>query len=107
MILQKYSEIFCLSDVYRLEICNKICVVVQTLIWYEMFTWKKTVMLIWCLFFIKFSINFFFFNRLLFTEKQDCVYWKMAMEDAIADGLGDNTVGGVNILDKCLLLYVR
>ncbi|XP_052078115.1 arf-GAP with Rho-GAP domain, ANK repeat and PH domain-containing protein 1-like isoform X6 [Mytilus californianus] len=29
---------------------------------------------------------------LLFTEKQDCVYWKMAMEDAIADGLGDNTV---------------
>jgi hypothetical protein len=30
---------------------------------------------------------------MLFTDKQDCVFWRMAIEDAIADALGDNTVG--------------
>jgi hypothetical protein len=30
---------------------------------------------------------------MVFTDKQDCVFWRMAIEDAIADALGDNTVG--------------
>ena len=34
----------------------------------------------------------YFVYRLLFTDKQDCVFWKMAIEEAIADALGDNTV---------------
>ena len=29
---------------------------------------------------------------MLFTDKQDCVFWRMAIEDAIADALGDNTI---------------
>lgn len=41
---------------------------------------------------LTFQSSFFHANRLIPESYSECVLWKMAFEESIADALGDNTV---------------
>ena len=52
------------------------------------------------------TIIFMVICRLVYDNYQDCVLWRMAIEEAIATGLGDNTVSLSVYLFVCVTLYM-